>query len=201
MTPSMTRQRRRLLIPIIHLITRIYHAYRLCTNQVCPPFAFRINQGRLVPVSPSLVRDLPSFATPFYQPKVLYHQVTFPCHWVLFACTLYIMYYQSCRFCLICTNTSYVTLDFFILFTSMSGPLFSFLIVRKVALVAFSGNNASVHFGVGVLFHSGLNLCYQLTWWTKQLHSIVFCENWMAILIHVQTTMPVVVMNNIPISL
>ncbi len=57
----------------------------------------------------------------------------------------------------------------------MFGPLFSFLIVRKVALVAFSGNNASVHFGVGVLFHSGLNLCYQLTWWTQQLHSIVFC--------------------------
>jgi hypothetical protein len=72
----MTRQRRRLLIPIIHLITRIYHAYRLCTNQVCPPFAFRINQGRLVLVSPSLVRDLPSFATPstdqkFYIIKLL----------------------------------------------------------------------------------------------------------------------------------
>ncbi len=72
----MTRQRRRLLIPIIHLITRIYHAYRLCTNQVRPPFAFRINQGRLVLVSRSLVRDLPSFATPstdqkFYIIKLL----------------------------------------------------------------------------------------------------------------------------------
>ena len=46
-----------LLIPIIHLITRIYLAYRLCTNHVRPPFTFRINQGRPVLVSPLLVRD------------------------------------------------------------------------------------------------------------------------------------------------
>jgi hypothetical protein len=37
-----------------------------------------------------------------------------------------------------------------------------------VASVAFSGDNASLHFGLGVLFHSGLNLCYQLRWWTQQ---------------------------------
>jgi len=38
------------------------------------------------------------------------------------------------------------------------GPLFSFLflVVREVALVTFSGNNASLYFGVGVLFPFGL---------------------------------------------
>jgi len=159
MTPYMTRRRRRLLIPIIHLITRIYHPYRLCTNQVRPPFAFHIIQGRLVPVSSSLVRDLPSFATPSTNQK-FYIKLLSSHQWVLFACTLYIMYYQSCRFCLICTNTSYFTPGFFfILFTSDAWtPFLFFLIVREVASVAFSGNNASLHFGVGVLFHSGLNL-------------------------------------------
>jgi len=78
MTPFTTRRLGRLLIPIIHLITRIYHAYRLRTNQVRPPFAFRIIQGRLMPVSSSLVRDLPSFATPSTtNQKVSYHQITF----------------------------------------------------------------------------------------------------------------------------
>jgi len=44
-------------------------AYRFCTNHVRPPFAFRINQGRLVPVSLSLVRDLLHFATPLTDQK------------------------------------------------------------------------------------------------------------------------------------
>jgi len=58
---------------------------------------------------------------------------------------------------------------FFILFFRRLDPVFLFfLIVREVASVAFSGNNASLHFGVGVLFHSDLNLCYQLRWWTQQ---------------------------------
>lgn len=169
MTPYMTRRRRRLLIPIIHLITRIYHAYRLCTNQVRPPFAFRIIQGRLVPVSSSLVCDL-SFATPSTNQKFYIIKLLFSHQWVLFTCTLYIMYYQSCRFCLICTNTSYVTPGFFhtIHFRRLDAFFFYFLIVREVASVAFSGDNASLHFGLGVLFHSGLNLCYQLRWWTQQ---------------------------------
>lgn len=117
MTPIMTPRRRRLLIPIIHLITRIYLAYRLCTNHVCPPFAFRITVS--IKVVPCLCHHCSSTITftcePFDKPKVLYHQVTFPTppYTVgLFDCTLYIMYHQNCRFCLICTNTSYVTPDF-----------------------------------------------------------------------------------------
>ena len=118
MTPFMTRRRRRLLIRIIHLNTRIYHAYCLLHQSSSPPFAFRINQGRLVPVSPSLVRDLPSFCDPFYKPKVLYRPVTLLPSMGPFR--LHAVYHvpSDSRFCLGCTNTSYVTLGFFILFTS-----------------------------------------------------------------------------------
>lgn len=124
--PFMTRRRRRLLIPIIHLITRIYHAYRLCTDQVRPPFAFRIIQGRLVPVSSSLVRDLLSFATPSTNQKFYIIKLLSSHQWVLFACTLYIMYYQGCRFYLICTNTSYVTPGFFSYYSSGAWTPFFF---------------------------------------------------------------------------
>ncbi len=72
MTPFMTRQCWCQLIPIIYLIMLIMcisHAYHLCTNQVCPPFTFRINQGHLMPVSPSLIHNLPSFVTPSTKQK------------------------------------------------------------------------------------------------------------------------------------
>jgi len=113
-----------------------------------------------VPVSSSLVRDLPYFCDPFYKPKVLYRPVTLLPSMGSFR--LHAVYHvpSDCRFCLSCTNTSYVTLGFFILhtihFDALDLFLFSSLVVREVALVAFSGNNASLHFGVGVLFHSGL---------------------------------------------
>jgi hypothetical protein len=79
MTPFMTPPAPTLLIPIIHLITRIYLAYRLCTNHVCPPFAFRITVS--IKVVPCLCHHRSSTITftgePFDKPKVLYHQVTF----------------------------------------------------------------------------------------------------------------------------
>ena len=77
----------KLLIPIIHLITRIYLAYRLCTKHVHPPFAFRINQGRPVPCLCHHRSSAITFSCePFdNKPKVLYHQVTFrtALQWVL----------------------------------------------------------------------------------------------------------------------
>ena len=156
MTPFMTRWRRRLLIPIIHLITRIYHAYRLCTDQVRPPFAFRIIQGRLVPVSSSLVRDLLSFATRSTNQKFYIIQLLSSHRWVLFACTLYIMYHQGCRLSHLYEYLLRYPWIFFILFFRRV-DLFSFLIVREVTSVAFSGNNASLHFGDGVCFTLILN--------------------------------------------
>jgi hypothetical protein len=79
MTPFMTPPAPTLLIPIIHLITRIYLAYRLCTNHVCPPFAFRI-QSRSSRIGVTIARPRsPSFACdPFDKPKGLYHQNYFP---------------------------------------------------------------------------------------------------------------------------
>jgi len=73
------------------------------------------------------------------------------------------MYYQSCRFCLICTNT-YVTLDFHTIHLDPSTSFF-FFIVREVVFVAFCGNNASLYCGVGVFFPSGSrhNLCQSIT--------------------------------------
>jgi len=116
MTQFMTLRRRRYLFLLSISSTRIYLAYRLCTNHVCPPFAFRINQGRPVPVTTARPRSplLANPSKPFDKPKVLYHQVTFRHRYTVgpFDCTLYIMYYQTCRFCLICNNTSYVTPDF-----------------------------------------------------------------------------------------
>jgi len=117
MTPFHDTPAPTLLIPIIDLITRIYLAYRLCTHHVRPPFAFRINQGRPVPVSLSLVRDLPLLAKPsisqkFYIIELLSDTQPHTHKWVVSISTLYIMYYQNCRSCLICTNTSYVTPDF-----------------------------------------------------------------------------------------
>jgi len=158
MTPFMTRRRRRLLIPIIHLITRIYHAYCLLHQSSSPsiriPYQSRSSRARVTvarPRSPVFLRPLLQSKS-FYIVKLLYSR-----QWALFACTLYHVR-SDCRFCLSCTNTSYVTLGFFILFTSMAWTSFYFLPFSYVKrlLVAFSGNNASLHFGVGVLFHSGL---------------------------------------------
>lgn len=131
-----------LLIPIIHLITRIYLAYRLCTNHVCPPFAFRITVS--IKVVPCLCHHRSSTITftcePFDKPKVLYHQVTFPTPWVL-----------SIAPCISCTIRIVVFVLFvpipptlpriFILFRHRSS--FLFFIVLWVVLVALSGNNAS----------------------------------------------------------
>ena len=76
MTPFMTRQRRRLLIPIIHLITRIYHAYRLLHQSSSPPiripYQSRSSRARVTVARPRS----PFFCDPSYKPKVLYRQVT-----------------------------------------------------------------------------------------------------------------------------
>jgi len=141
MTPFMTRRRRRLLIPIIHLITRIYLASRLCTNRVRPPFAFRINQGRL-PVSLSLVRDFPSLATPSTKQKSYIINLLF-----------FFFYRGSVPLarCISCTTRAvvfvlfvpippYVTLDFHTIRFDDGTPFF--FIVLDAAFAAFSGNNA-----------------------------------------------------------
>jgi len=111
MTPFMTRRRRRLLIPIIHLIMRIY------THIVSTPIKFALHSHSIsfnVVSCPCHRRSsaISLLLRPLLQNKSFISSY-FPRQWVLFARTLYIMYYQSCRFCLICTNTSYVTPGFF----------------------------------------------------------------------------------------
>ena len=124
----MTRQRRRLLIPIIHLITRIYHAYRLLHQSSSPPiripYQSRSSRARVTVARPRS----PFFCDPSYKNQKFYIvKLLYSCQWVLFACTLYIMYHQSCRFCLICTNTPYVTLGFFSYYSlRRPGPLLLF---------------------------------------------------------------------------
>jgi|SRR5712672_362146 len=133
----MTRRRRRLLIPIIHLITRIY------LHIVFAPIMFALHSHSVsikVVSCPclSLVRDrLLHFATPLTDQKFHIIKLLSPSPlWVLSACTLYIMYYQTCRFCLICTNTSYVTLDFHTIHPDPSTSFF-FFIVCEVVLSLF----------------------------------------------------------------
>ena len=66
-----------------------------------------------MPVSLSLVRDSFRHLCDSFHPikSFISSKFTFSL-WVLFVRTLYIMYHQTCRLCVICTNTSYVTLDF-----------------------------------------------------------------------------------------
>lgn len=129
-----------LLIPIIHLITRIYLAYRLC-------IMFAIHSHSVsIKVVPCRCHHCSSTITftcePFEKPKVLYHQVTFrhPPYWVL-----------SITSCISCT----IRIVVFVLFVpiplhypgfsyySDTWTCFLFFIVLWVVLVAFSGNNAS----------------------------------------------------------
>jgi len=126
MTSFMTRRRRRLLIPIIHLITRIYHAYRLLHQSSSPPIRIPY-QSRSSRARVTVARPRSPFCDPFYKPKVLYRQVTLLPSMGPFR--LHAVYHvpSDCRFCLSCTNTSYVTLGFFILFTSTAWTSFSFL--------------------------------------------------------------------------
>jgi len=110
-------------------------------------------------VSPSLVRDLLSFATPPTKPKVLYRQVTLLLSMGSFR--LHAVYHVPSELTFLSYLYQYplrYPRIFFILFTSTAWTPFTFLflVVREVALVTFSGNNASLHFGVGVLFPSGL---------------------------------------------
>ena len=150
-----------LIIPIIHLITRIYLAYRLCTKHIYPPLSFRVNQGRLVPVSLSLVCDPPPvhFATFSISQKIYIIKLllTPRAHRGSFACTLYIMYHQSCHFCPFCTNTSYVTPDFrTIHFDDWTPFIFPSPYARWLLSLSLVIMRVST-LGVGVLFHSGLN--------------------------------------------
>lgn len=111
-----------------------------------------------MPVSPLLVLDLPFFATPptnqkFYIVKVtlLLSMGSFRLHAVYHVPSelsfLSYLYQYLLRYPRIFHTIHFDGLDQF---------FFSFLVVHEVALVTFSGNNASLHFGVGVLFPSGL---------------------------------------------
>jgi len=131
MTPFMTRRRRRLLIPIIHLITRIYHAYCLLHQSSSPsiriPYQSRSSRARVTvarPRSPVFLRPLLQSKS-FYIVKLLYSR-----QWALFACTLYIMYDQTVVFVLVVpipptlpSDSSYYSLRW-------PGPLFIFFPFR-----------------------------------------------------------------------
>jgi len=155
----MTRQRRRLLIPIIHLITRIYHAYRLLHQSSSPPirisYQSRSSRARVTVARPRS----PFFCDPSYKPKVLYRQVTLLLSMGSFR--LHAVYHVPSELSFLSYLYQYL-LRYPRIFPYYSlrrpGPLFLFffLVVREVALVTFSGNNASLHFGVGVLFPFGL---------------------------------------------
>jgi len=143
MTSFTTRRRRRLLIPIIHLIARIYHAYRVCTIQLRPiriPYQSRSSRARVTVARPrSTFFTATTLATQkFYIIKLLSSPP-----WVLFACNavydvlselsfLSYLYQYLLRY----PGFSYYSLRFL-------NPLF-FIVLE----VAFSGNNANFCFGL-----------------------------------------------------
>jgi hypothetical protein len=161
MTPFMTPRRRRYLF-LLSISSRAstshivfapimfaLHSHSISFKVVTVPCHYRSSAISLLCLRP-----------PSISQKVLYHPNTFrllpPNTLGLFGCTLYIMYYQSCRLCLICTNTflRYPGFSYYSAWTC----LFFFIVLLWVVLVAFSGNNASLHFGIGVLSHCGLHL-------------------------------------------
>jgi hypothetical protein len=137
MTPIMTPRRRRYLF-LLSISSRAS-----TSHIVFAPIMFAIHSHSVsIKVVPCLCHHCSSTITftcePFEKPKVLYHQVTFqhPPYTVgSFDYTLYIMYYQNCRFCLICTNTSTLPwifillrrLDLFLILHSILGCLGRFL--------------------------------------------------------------------------
>jgi hypothetical protein len=136
-------------------LPRISSLHQSCSPSIRIPYQSRSSRA----VSLSLVRDL-SACDSFDKPKVLYHPITFrllsPQQQWVFGCTLYIMYYQSCRF--LSYLYQYLLRYPGYSYYSDAWNSFLFFIVLWVVLVAFSGNNASLHFGIGVLFHCGLHL-------------------------------------------
>jgi len=116
MTPFMTPRRRRYLF-LLSISSRASTSHIVFAPIMLALHSHSISI-KVVPCRVSIARPRsPFFACdPFDKPKVLYHRVTFrllpATQWVIFDCTLYIMYYQGCHFCVICTNTSYVTPDF-----------------------------------------------------------------------------------------
>ena len=115
MTPFMTPRRRRYLF-LLSISSRAS-----TSHIVFAPIMFALHSHSVsIKVVPCLCHHRSSTITftcePFDKPKVLYHQITFRhplTQWVLSIAPLYIMYHQNCGFCLICTNTSYVTPDFY----------------------------------------------------------------------------------------
>jgi len=121
MTPFMSPRRRRYLF-LLSILSRASTSHIVFAPIMFAPIRipYQSRSSRLCHHRSSAIAFT---REPFDKPKVLYHQVTFRNPYIVgtFDCTLYIMYYQNCRFCLICTNTSYVTLDFHTIPTP--GPL------------------------------------------------------------------------------
>jgi len=63
----------------------------------------------------------------FTKPKVSYHQITCPLPWVFFACTLYIIVLSELSFFVLSVPIPPTLPRIFILFISITGPLFCFL--------------------------------------------------------------------------
>jgi len=125
-----------------HLITRIYLASRFRTHLALPPshpesprpFRARVivARPRFLPPPLRLLRPIKSFISSSYFFSL-----------GSFVRTLYIMYYQTCRLCVICTNTSYVTLDFHAIHNwCLDFPFLSVTFLFRVVFVTSAGNNA-----------------------------------------------------------
>jgi hypothetical protein len=148
MTPFMTPRRRRYLF-LLSISSRAS-----TSHIVFAPIMFVLHShSASIKVVPCLCHYRSSVITftrePFDKAKSFISSSYFPTpHTVgCFDCTLYIMYYQNCRFCLICTNTSYVTPDFHTI------PTPGYLLILQYSGLSWSLSLVimRVNFGIGVV--------------------------------------------------
>ena len=185
----MTRRRRPLLITIVHLSrasTTHIVLHQSSSPSIRIPYHSRSARARVI-----VARPRSPFCDPFYKSKVLYHQVTFLRS--MGTCRLHAVYHVPSELSFLSYMYEYLLRYPWIFFFSYySLPTLGLLLLlfshrKRSHLGRFSGNNTRLHFGVGVLFHSSLNLCYQLRWWTQQT---LCCDHmsWMRSLIKDNTS-------------
>ena len=158
MTPFMTPRRQRYLF-LLSISSRASTSHIVFAPIMLALHSHSVS-FKVVPCRVTIARPRsPFFACdPFDKPKVLYHRVTFrlplPRNGYF---QLHAVYHVLSGLSFLCYLYQYLLRYPGFSYYSDAWTRFLFFIVLWVVLVSFSGNNASLHFGIGVLFHCGLN--------------------------------------------